>query len=908
MTKPTESNESAAPAADGGVCPALAHLRFDVTGMSCSACSARVERAVEALPEARDVAVNLLKNTLTVTAPAESAEAIIEAVRRAGYDAMPTGGKRGTNGPGASKSAARSMSGSDASPAAREAQRVKREMTVRLVGSLLFLIPLMTLSMGPMVGIPLPAWLSHPEGALANAQLQMFLSLGPAYLNRAFFFRGFKALVDRAPNMDSLVAVGSGASYLYGFWALVAMSVALGAGETDRVAHLAHNLYFEGGAMILTLITIGKALEARAKGKTSEAVEKLVNLAPREAIVVRNGREMTVPREEVLAGETVVVKTGMTIPVDGVVLEGTGSVDESAMTGESLPVTKRAGDTVTGATHLVAGFVTVRATGVGEDTALARIIRLVDEATSSKAPVARLADRISGVFVPVVILIALATALVWLALGATFETAFTHAVSVLVISCPCALGLATPTAVMVGTGQGALRGILFKNATALETLQSVTHVVLDKTGTVTEGKPSVTGTKAAIPGLESALLMTAASLEAGSEHPLGAAILAAARDANLPLQPASDFRQYAGLGISGKIGKKTYFVGNADFAERVAGELPEALRLEAEEAARSGETPLWTGSSSTPLTEDGRAPEGAAASLLGLIRVADTVKHDSSAAIEALKGLGLTVVMLTGDNAVTAKAVARKVGIDEVVAGVLPDGKARTVADLRAAGHKVLMVGDGINDAPALAAADAGAAVGRGTDVALECADVVLMRDSLLDVVAAVELSRSTLKNIRENLFWAFIYNAIGIPVAAGLFAAQGLNLNPMMAAAAMSLSSFCVVTNALRLRRFRPKAAETARLAIDNSELTTSSAAAGTHTKEKIVMEKIVHIEGMHCGHCTANVEKGLGAVPGVESVKADLEKKLARVEAEDFVTDELLIATVNGLGFKATSVETVK
>ena len=900
MTQPTESASTA-----DGAHPALAHLRFDVTGMSCSACSARVERAVEALPETSDVAVNLLKNTLSVTAPAESAEAIVEAVRRAGYDAMPAGG---TSGKRNAKSAVRTSSGSDASPAAREALRVKREMTVRLAGSLLFLIPLMTLSMGPMAGIPLPSWLSAPEGVLANAQLQMFLSLGPAYLNRAFFFRGFKALFERAPNMDSLVAVGSGASYLYGFWALVAMSVALGAGDAERAAHLAHNLYFEGGAMILTLITIGKALEARAKGKTSEAVEKLVNLAPREAIVVRVGREVTVPREDVLAGETVVVKTGMTIPVDGVVLEGTGSVDESAMTGESLPVTKRAGDAVTGATHLVAGFVTVRATGVGEDTALARIIRLVDEATSSKAPVARLADRISGVFVPVVILIALATALVWLALGASFETAFTHAVSVLVISCPCALGLATPTAVMVGTGQGALRGILFKNATALETLQSVTHVVLDKTGTVTEGKPSVTGTKAAIPGLESALLMTAASLEAGSEHPLGAAILAAAREANLPLQPAVDFRQYAGLGISGKIGRKTYFVGNADFAERVVGTLPEALRLEAEDAARSGETPLWTGSSSAPLTDEGRAPEGSVANLLGLIRVADAVKPDSAAAVEALRGLGLTVVMLTGDNAVTAKAVARKVGIDRVVAGVLPDGKARTVADLRAAGHKVLMVGDGINDAPALAAADAGAAVGRGTDVALECADVVLMRDSLLDVVAAVELSRSTLKNIRQNLFWAFIYNAIGIPVAAGLFAAQGLGLNPMMAAAAMSLSSFCVVTNALRLRRFRPKAAEAARLTLESLELTTPSAAAGTHTKEKIVMEKIVHIEGMHCGHCTANVEKGLGAVPGVESVKADLEKKIARVEAEDFVTDELLIATVNGLGFKATLVETVK
>lgn len=900
MTQPTEFAATA-----DGARPALAHLRFDVTGMSCSACSARVERAVEALPETSDVAVNLLKNTLSVTAPAESAEAIVEAVRRAGYDAMPASG---TSGKRNAKSAVRTSSGSDASPAAREALRVKREMTVRLAGSLLFLIPLMTLSMGPMAGIPLPSWLSAPEGVLANAQLQMFLSLGPAYLNRAFFFRGFKALFERAPNMDSLVAVGSGASYLYGFWALVAMSVALGAGDAERAAHLAHNLYFEGGAMILTLITIGKALEARAKGKTSEAVEKLVNLAPREAIVVRDGREVTVPREDVLAGETVVVKTGMTIPVDGVVLEGTGSVDESAMTGESLPVTKRTGDAVTGATHLVAGFVTVRATGVGEDTALARIIRLVDEATSSKAPVARLADRISGVFVPVVILIALATALVWLALGANFETAFTHAVSVLVISCPCALGLATPTAVMVGTGQGALRGILFKNATALETLQSVTHVVLDKTGTVTEGKPSVTGTKAAIPGLESALLMTAASLEAGSEHPLGAAILAAAREANLPLQPAVDFRQYAGLGISGKIGRKTYFVGNADFAERVVGTLPEALRLEAEDAARSGETPLWTGSSSAPLTDEGRAPEGSVANLLGLIRVADAVKPDSAAAVEALRGLGLTVVMLTGDNAVTAKAVARKVGIDRVVAGVLPDGKARTVADLRAAGHKVLMVGDGINDAPALAAADAGAAVGRGTDVALECADVVLMRDSLLDVVAAVELSRSTLKNIRQNLFWAFIYNAIGIPVAAGLFAAQGLGLNPMMAAAAMSLSSFCVVTNALRLRRFRPKAAEAARLTLESLELTTPSAAAGTHTKEKIVMEKVVHIEGMHCGHCTANVEKGLGAVPGVESVKADLEKKIARVEAEDFVTDELLIATVNGLGFKATLVETVK
>ncbi len=866
-------------------CPVL---RFAVKGMSCAACSARVEKAVAAVPGVSQVAVNLLKNSMTVevTGP-EVSDRIVEAVDRAGYGAEPVG-------PGARKKS----SGKKAQTPQKENDPAA-ETRFRLIVSFCFLIPLAYIVDGRMLGLPVPGWLDGPENALVNGLVQFLLTLGPLYVNRIFFIRGFKALWNRAPNMDSLVAVGAGASLVFGIWTLLAMAHALGVADTARVAHLAHNLYLEGVATILTLITLGKHFEARAKGKTSEAIEKLMALAPDEATVIRDGKEVTIARDDVAEGDVVVLKTGSTVPVDGFVLEGTGTLDESTMTGESLPVMRSPGDTLTSATLVVGGRMTMRATRVGEDTTLARIIQMVDEATSSKAPIARIADRVAGIFVPVVLLISLVTLLVWIFLGAEAEFAITCAVSVLVISCPCSLGLATPTAIMVGTGRGASQGILFKNAAALERLQGVKRAVLDKTGTVTEGKPVVTSIAPAAPGLEVPLLMTAASLEALSEHPLGAAILAKAGEKHLPKQPVQNFRQHAGLGISGEIGGRTYFAGNRKMAEGLVAGLPPALAAAAEAAAGEGETPLFIGSTPAALTGEG-LPQAPAAegSLLGVIAVADTVKPDSPAAVAALKQLGIEVTMLTGDNEKTARAIAGRTGIGHVIAGVRPEGKAKEVAELQSGGAHVLMVGDGVNDAPALAAADVGAAIGAGTDVAVASADVVLMRNSLLDVVSAIELSRAVIVNIRQNLFWAFFYNVLGIPIAAGCLAAWGITLNPMFAAAAMSLSSVCVVSNALRLRLFRPKLAEAARAQTLSSSQTSNQ-------KGDSIMEKLIHIEGMHCHHCTANVEKALSALPGVSAVKADLEGKCARVTVAEFVTNEMLASVVEGAGFKVTGIE---
>ncbi|MDO5532823.1 heavy metal translocating P-type ATPase [Sutterella sp.] len=863
-------------------------LRYNVTGMSCAACQARVEKVVGNVDGVTNVAVNLLKNSMDVDCAApdkESAagisDAIVAAVIEAGYGASRADGEKKA----------------DAGPSrAEEAKAEADAVRTRLIWSIGCLVVLMYVSMGPMMGIPAPEWLGRHEAGLMRGVAQLILSLPPLFLNRIFFIRGFKALAMRAPNMDSLIAVGASAAFIYGCWVLLEASWHAGLGHTDHALHLAHGLYFEGAAMIVTLITVGKWLEARAKGKTTDAIERLAALAPKTATVLRDGREVTVPAEQVKPGDSVVLRTGATIPVDGVVLEGAGSVDESSMTGESAPVEKAAGDSLTGATLVASGHFVMRAERVGEDTALAQIIRLVDEATTSKAPVARLADRVSGVFVPVVIGIALLTLVVWLLLGESFSFALTCAISVLVISCPCALGLATPTAIMVGTGQGARRGILFKSATALELLGRTNAAVLDKTGTVTTGKPVVTGLTPAMPGLEVPLLMTAASLESASEHPLGAAIIAEAKAKALPLQPIEDFTQTAGQGIAARIGKKRYFAGNARMTEAFGIVLPDAIAAAADQAAASGETPLFIGQ---------EPADGKPGSLLGLIRVADQVKPDSAEAVAALDKLGVSVTMLTGDNPRTAQAIAAKTGITNVIAGVLPAQKSEEVEKLRASGKRVLMVGDGVNDAPALAAADVGAAIGAGTDVAIASADVVLMKSRLTDVVRAIELSRATMRNIRENLFWAFIYNAIGIPIAAGVFASKGLTLSPMLAAAAMSLSSFSVVTNALRLRFFRPKliSDEVPQNAPKGGRIEGSDASG--KAKGKQMTQKTIHIEGMHCGHCTASVEKALRALPGIDEVEVSLEKKQAVVDADLFVTNEMLTATVEGAGFKVTGID---
>lgn len=858
-------------------------VRFCVTGMSCAACAARVEKAAGQTPGVRSAAVNLLQNTLTITAETEGEDlaalerAVADAVKEAGYGAAPEAqGESSASGAAAKTETASAI-------AAEEAAQLR----ARLIASLCFLLPLMIVAMGPMWGLPLPWILDEHEGGLANAFLQFLLALGPLFINRSFFSRGFKALWHRAPNMDSLIAVGAGAAVVYGVLAILMMAAQAGRGDVEAALALSHGLYFESAAMIVTLITVGKFLEARAKGKTVGAIEALMALAPKEAVILVDGVEKTIAREDVKAGDVVVLKTGATIPVDGVALEGSGTIDESAMTGESVPVDKKPGDALVGATLVTSGRFLMRAEKVGEDTALAQIIRLVDDAVSTKAPAARLADKVSGIFVPAVMTIALLVLVVWLLLGQTFEFALNAAMAVLVISCPCALGLATPTAIMVGTGQGAKRGILFKSASALEEMGSAQTAVLDKTGTITLGRPEVHRLIPAAPGLETPLLMTAAALETHSEHPLARAVIEACRARRLPAPPAKAFLQTPGRGISGELGGKTYFAGNRAMADECFAIVPAALQTAADLEAARGGTPLFVGAAGSA---------DAPGSLLGIIIAADPVKPDAAEAIAALKALGLEPVMLTGDNPATAKAVADAVGISRVIAGVKPQDKAHFVQTIKAEGRRVLMVGDGVNDAPALAQADVGAAIGAGTDVAIASADLVLMKSTLMDAVTAIELSRAVKRNIRENLFWAFFYNALGIPVAAGVLYGMGILLNPMIAAAAMSLSSVSVVTNALRLRFFEPKFQATAARA---------AAAAPRPIEGDVPMQtKTIEIEGMHCGHCTANVEKALGALPGVSSVKASLEEKNAVVQCEDFVTDEMLKATVEGAGFKPGAV----
>ncbi len=793
-------------------------LKFTVTGMTCAACSARVEKVTREIEGVTDVQVNLLGGTMTVEAKEkETAQAISQAVKNAGYGAVLAGEKAPV----------------------QPAKDGQGEMKKRILLSAISLAVLMYFTMGHMVGLPVPNWYHGRENALVAALLQFMLTLPAVYLNRVYFSRGLKALWHRSPNMDSLIAVGSGAALVFGVTALFRMAYAMGNGQWETVDFYRENLYFESAAMILTLITLGKFLESRAKGKTGDAIRGLMALRPETAVVRRDGREVEIPASQVKVGDTVIVRAGGRIPVDGVVLSGSAFADQSALTGESIPVEKAAADAVAAATVLTAGYLEFRAEKVGEDTTLQKIIRLVEEAGGSKAPIARMADKIAGVFVPVVMGIALLSFGVWMAAGYGLEFSLTTAISVLVISCPCALGLATPVAIMVATGKGAAMGVLFKNGAALEGLHSVDTVVLDKTGTLTTGKPEVTDVLPQdIP--EQQLLQIAASLETGSEHPFAGAILEKYRGALLGL---TQFQTLPGRGVSGNLeGHGVCYGGNARLMAEIGIPVPEYPAL-----ADQGKTPLYFGKA------DG--------TFLGAIAAADALKGDSAQAVAVLQKMGLQVVMLTGDNEKTARAIAGKAGIREVIADVLPDSKAQAIKQLQQQKKRVLMVGDGINDAPALITADAGMAIGAGTDIAMDAADVVLMNGSLRGVANAIRLSKATVRNIRQNLFWAFFYNCLGIPVAAGaLVIPFGIQLSPMIGAAAMSFSSVFVVTNALRLRRFRPLE--------------------GNKNKEEQKMEIIIKVEGMMCSHCKAMVEKVCKGTPGTEDAVVDLQAKTVTVK----------------------------
>lgn len=986
---------------------------FDVTGMTCAACSSRVEKTTNRVEGVRKANVNLLKNSMEVEFEQDAnvslvTQAIEAAVDKAGYGAIPRNSDRGgmpTQLPlGQEGNLHHESSSFDLDDQGRFASSNTQENTVRasniaeqerkaifrrLIISLIFMVPLFYISMGHMFGWPLPSFFLGPENAMVWA-LTLFVLLIPILcVNFKFFRVGFRALIHASPNMDSLIALGSGASTLYGLYALFQMAFYAGHGNLEQVHGYAMNLYFESAAMILTLITLGKYFEARAKGKTTDSISQLMDLSPKQALRLENGVETLVDVRQVRVGDVLVVKAGEAIPVDGVVLEGQGSVDESVITGESLPVTKRAGSSVTGATLNTSGWFTMRAEHVGSDTVLAGIVRLVDEATSSKAPIEKLADKISGVFVPVVIGIALVTFIVWMALSAEFPTALSYAISVLVISCPCALGLATPTALMVGTGRGAVNGILIKNAEALETAQGVKTVVLDKTGTITQGAPQVTelgivggsgitgesgvaGSSGTVGSLGIAggtskrtelslqkgplsfdsvfsaqsaeiqekiihLLQVIGALEKHSEHPLAKALMSLVEQSNVAIGEVKNFTQSAGEGVAGEVGGHWCLAGNARMMESHHITIDAAWT---EEVASEGKTVLYIAQDDV---------------LLGYVAIADVVKPTSASAIKRLREMGIKTVMLTGDALLTAEAIHKQVGTDEVIAGVLPADKEKIVRNLSQKG-KVAMVGDGINDAPALARADVGIAIGAGTDIALSSADVVLMHSDLLDVPAALDLSRATLRNIKQNLFWALFYNALCIPIAAGALVFIGFSLNPMIAAAAMSFSSVCVVTNALRLRRWKPKTKAEVGMSyvdgpdlgasnssvsdlgasdlgmsdsdvpdldsLDTSDLSVSGSASEANentvpnascetsrknddAKEVLgkeeTMEKVLHVEGMMCEKCVAHVKKGLERVAGVEEALVDLEAKKATVKLSAEVSDQTLIDAVVEEGYEA-------
>ena len=881
--------------------------RFDVTGMTCSACSSHVEKSVGKLTGVENVSVNLLTNSMQVEFDENKLDTagIIKAVEDAGYGAAVKDGhtKSGT------KTSGQSDSQENSGLSAVE-QNVKN-MKKRLIVSLIFWIPLMYVSMGHMIyqwlNIPMPPFtmnfLHGNENAITYAFTQFLLLLPILIANQKYFKNGFKTLWHRSPNMDSLIAIGAGAAILYGIFAIYRIGYAMGHGDMMVVHQYAHDLYFESAGTILTLITIGKYLETKSKGKTSEAITKLLNLAPKTVTVVRDGVEQVIDATDVEKGEIFLVKPGESVAVDGIVLEGKSSFDESAITGESIPVPKQEGDTIVSASMNKSGLIRAKATKVGEDTTIAQIIRLVEEASSSKAPIAKMADKIAGVFVPTVITIALITGIIWLISGATFEFAMSTAIAVLVISCPCALGLATPVAIMVGTGKGAENGILIKSGDALETAHQIDTVVLDKTGTITQGKPVVTDIICAAGknADKTQLLQIAGSLEKGSEHPLAEAIVNYCVTNNISLEKVTDFNALFGKGIEGTVSSTHYYAGNEKMMEEKGISLSTEQKNQIQALAKQGRTPL--------LFADGKQ-------FLGIVAVADVVKPTSKEAVQKFRDYGIHVIMLTGDNEVTAQAIKEQVGIDEVIAGVLPTQKEEKISALKQAGHKVAMIGDGVNDAPALASADVGIAIGAGTDVAIESADIVLMKNDLLDAVGAVKLSRAVIRNIKENLFWAFFYNSIGIPLAAGvLYPLFQIKLNPMFGAAAMSLSSVCVVSNALRLRWVKLHDAKKTQSephqdvaastiadinqhnALDNNIKSTNN------DKGESTMTTTISIEGMMCAHCQAHVEKALKEVAGVTEVTVSLENKNAVVTGDASV--EALKQAVVDAGYEVTDVK---
>lgn len=881
--------------------------RFDVTGMTCSACSSHVEKSVSKLTGVENVSVNLLTNSMQVEFDENKLDTagIIKAVEDAGYGAA----VKDEHAKSGAKTSGQSDSQENSGLSAVE-QNVKN-MKKRLIVSLIFWIPLMYVSMGHMIyqwlNIPMPPFtmnfLHGNENAITYAFTQFLLLLPILIANQKYFKNGFKTLWHRSPNMDSLIAIGAGAAILYGIFAIYRIGYAMGHGDMAVVHQYAHDLYFESAGTILTLITIGKYLETKSKGKTSEAITKLLNLAPKTVTVVRDGVEQVVDAADVEKGEIFLVKPGESVAVDGIVLEGKSSFDESAITGESIPVPKQEGDTIVSASMNKSGLIRAKATKVGENTTIAQIIRLVEEASSSKAPIAKMADKIAGVFVPAVITIALITGVIWLISGATFEFAMSTAIAVLVISCPCALGLATPVAIMVGTGKGAENGILIKSGDALETAHQIDTVVLDKTGTITQGKPVVTDIICAAGknADKTQLLQIAGSLEKGSEHPLAEAIVNYCVTNNISLEKVTDFNALFGKGIEGTVSGTHYYAGNEKMMEEKGISLSTEQKNQIQALAKQGRTPL--------LFADEKQ-------FLGIVAVADVVKPTSKEAVQKFRDYGIHVIMLTGDNEVTAQAIKEQVGIDEVIAGVLPTQKEEKISALKQAGHKVAMIGDGVNDAPALASADVGIAIGAGTDVAIESADIVLMKNDLLDAVGAVKLSKAVIRNIKENLFWAFFYNSIGIPLAAGvLYPLFQIKLNPMFGAAAMSLSSVCVVSNALRLRWVKLHDAKKTQSephqdvaastiadinqhnALDNNIKSTNN------DKGESTMTTTISIEGMMCAHCQAHVEKALKEVAGVTEVTVSLENKNAVVTGDASV--EALKQAVVDAGYEVTDVK---
>ena len=839
--------------------------QYNVTGMSCAACSARVEKAVGKVPGVTACSVSLLTNSMGVEGSASAAE-VIAAVESAGYGASQKGGvKAASAGPAANPEEALSD---------HETPLLKK----RLWSSLIFLAVLMYFSMGHMMwNWPVPQFLHGNH--IAMGLIQLLLTVAVMVINQKFFVSGFKSLWHRAPNMDTLVALGASAAFVYSTYALFAMTNAQVRGDMGAVMDYMMEFYFESAAMILALITVGKMLEARSKGKTTDALKSLMKLAPKTAVLERDGNEITVPIEQVQKDDIFLVRPGENIPVDGVVVEGSSAVNESALTGESIPVDKAPGDGVSAATVNQSGFLKCRATRVGEDTTLSQIIQMVSDAAATKAPIAKIADRVSGVFVPAVIGVALATTLVWLLLGQTVGFALARGISVLVISCPCALGLATPVAIMVGNGMGAKNGILFKTAASLEAAGRTEIVALDKTGTITQGEPKVTEILPVQGLTETELLRLARALEQKSEHPLAKAILQRAEEEQIPAEEVTDFQALPGNGLTARLNGAALSGGNLSFISTQAA-VPQDLQAKAEALAGQGKTPLF-------FSQNG--------ALLGVIAVADVIKEDSPQAVRELQNMGIRVVMLTGDNQRTAQAIGKQAGVDEVIAGVLPDGKESVIRRLKEQG-RVAMVGDGINDAPALTRADTGVAIGAGADVAIDAADVVLMKSRLLDVPAAIRLSRATLRNIHENLFWAFFYNTIGIPLAAGLFIPFGLTLNPMFGAAAMSLSSFCVVSNALRLNLFNLRDAR------KDKPLKSKHS---KHSEEVTTMEKTMKIEGMMCGHCEARVKKALEALPEVSAANVSHESGTAVVTLSGALTDEALKKAVEDQDYKVLGIQ---